>query len=62
MYWNDESRYEGNWEKNKMVGKGIYCYKSGDVYEGNWENNKKEGKGIFYFINEDRYEGDWKNG
>jgi len=28
--------YNGQWEKDKMNGYGIYKYQNGTVYEGNW--------------------------
>lgn len=36
MEWPDNSRYEGEWFKNKMQGFGVFMHSDGDKYEGNW--------------------------
>jgi len=53
------------WKNNRMEGKGVYFYKSGDCigdrYEGDFNNGKMEGKGIYYKNNGDRIIGDYLN-
>lgn len=36
--------YEGNFEKNKRNGKGIYSFINGDVYNGNFKEDNFNGK------------------
>ena len=45
-YYNNGSRYEGDFRNGKKEGKGKYIYNNGDRYEGDWKNDIKEGKGI----------------
>ena len=61
-YWNDGSRYEGDWKNDKREGKGIFYWKNGDIYEGDWKNDKIYGKGIYYYNNGDREMGDYYDG
>ena len=60
-YYNDGSRYEGDFRNDKLEGKGIMFYNDGEIYMGDWRNGKKEGKGIYYYNNGDREMGDWSN-
>ena len=60
MYWNEGSRYEGDWKNNKKEGKGILYWSSGNRYEGEFKNGAYDGKGIMYYTDGDRYEGEWK--
>ena len=46
MYWNDGTRYEGEWKNDEKEGKGIKYYNNGDRYEGEQKSGNKEGKGI----------------
>ena len=60
IYWNEGSRYEGDWKNNKKEGKGILYWSSGNRYEGEFKNGAYDGKGIMYYTDGDRYEGEWK--
>lgn len=41
--------YDGQWEYNRMHGKGMLFYQSGALaYDGNWKNDLFEGKGKLY--------------
>lgn len=51
--YNDNTKYEGNWNEGKANGKGIkyinigtYYLLNGDKYEGDWVNGVIEGNGI----------------
>lgn len=39
--------YTGNWEKDKMSGKGRLDFPSGSFYTGNFSNNCYNGNGVF---------------
>ena len=59
--WRGQQKYEGNWKKGKMNGKGKITYVDGSYYDGEFCDGIKCGKGI-YFWNKDRYyEGEWKD-
>lgn len=52
-YWyNNGSRYEGQFEANQRHGRGIMFYARGDVqegiFQGSWEHGEMHGRGIFY--------------
>lgn len=41
FYYQDGGMYEGEWEYNKMAGKGKLFYQSGKLaYEGGWANDQ----------------------
>ena len=68
MYYNNGSKYEGQWKNDKKHGKGIFTsqyYNNpnliGIKYEGEFSNDKIEGYGIGNYTSGDRYEGEWKN-
>ena len=49
FYYQDGGMYEGDWQYNKMAGKGKLFYQSGKLaYEGGWANDQFEGQGILY--------------
>lgn len=41
------SKYDGDWNDNKICGKGIYIWADGRQYEGDWLNNNMHGKGVY---------------
>jgi len=45
--WPDGRRYEGEWQNNKMNGKGKYFWPDGRSHEGEYFDDKKHGKGIY---------------
>lgn len=49
--------YEGDWQNDKIEGKGVYIFESKEKYEGSWFNNKPDGRGRYYYENGDEYEG-----
>lgn len=59
-FWKDGSRYEGNFENDKMSGKGKRYYSKGNVYEGDFLEGKKQGMGTMTFVNGDKYVGQWE--
>ena len=58
----EEPYYFGDWEDDKISGKGIRHLIS-STYEGDWFKGQKHGRGTLQFHDEfgERYEGDWKN-
>jgi len=41
FYYQDGGLYDGEWIKNKMYGKGVLYYQSGQrAYDGEWVNDK----------------------
>jgi hypothetical protein len=76
IYDNDEY-YEGEWNRGKRHGRGIYVYMdglktnystnlisifSGSKFDGTWENDRINGEGTSWYPNGNRYQGDWSNG
>ena len=55
----EDARYEGEWRDDKITGKGIYYWNTGNRYEGEFVNGKYSGHGVFYWENGPRYEGEW---
>lgn len=55
-------RYEGEFLRGKMHGRGVYFFYNGDRYEGDFRDGRKEGRGVYTWTDGRRYEGDWKNG
>ncbi len=43
-----KDRYDGQFHKGMMNGKGTYTWANGDRYDGNFVNDKKHGEGVFY--------------
>ena len=60
-------RYEGNWEKGNMHGKGTYTYENGLSYVGNFERGQIQGFGVMTWPDDssglhDYYKGQWEKG
>ena len=36
-------------------GKGVYCYRNGDIYDGEWKKGKKYGYGVYTYADGTRY-------
>ena len=55
--------YVGEWKNYLRNGKGILCYKNGEIeYSGDWVNDKREGIGTLCYENgKIEYIGDWVN-
>lgn len=49
FYYQDGGMYDGQWQYNKMNGKGMLYYQSGILaYDGQWKNDQFEGRGKLY--------------
>lgn len=54
--------YDGEWNRGKFHGIGVYKWKDGKMYEGEWKDGIPEGKGRYIYSNGDVYEGYFSNG
>ena len=61
LLWEDKSKYQGQWKKDKPHGKGKFIYPNGDYYIGEWKDGKVNGKGKFEHLKGSIYEGNWKD-
>lgn len=66
-YQTSETLYSGQWEMDKMTGKGYYLmtkgrleFASGAVFEGNWKDNQFQGAGTYTWSNGSSLIGDWQ--
>jgi len=49
FFYQDGGLFEGEWNQNKMHGKGVLSYASGKpAYDGDWLDDKFEGFGALY--------------
>lgn len=55
-------RYEGEFELDRMSGKGILWYQNGDMYDGSFKDNAFNGQGTFQYASSIKVEGKWSNG
>lgn len=60
--WNDLKEYRGEWENNRMHGKGKFVWPNGQVYEGEFRNDQKHGFGTLRKAGGRLYEGYWDSG
>ena len=61
--YRNNSKYEGEFRKDKKCGKGKIIFDSGDTYEGEFNDNKFNGYGHYiWFKNGHEYEGNYLNG
>lgn len=52
--------YTGDWEDDKMHGKGTFAYASKAVYDGDWLSNQYHGAGKYTWPDGSSYEGSWE--
>ena len=58
----NNSKFEGQFEKNKFNGYGIEQFSDGSTYFGQYKNNEKWGIGTYSWGNGCQFQGEWKNG
>ena len=58
----NNSKFEGQFEKNKFNGYGIEQFSDGSSYFGQYKNNEKWGLGTYSWGNGCQYQGEWRNG
>ena len=61
MQWADGSRYLGEFQNNKIHGKGKVVFSNEDWYQGSFVKGKKSGYGKYVFVDGRSYLGDWLN-
>lgn len=55
--------YQGEWEKGKAQGYGVFADVRGSLYEGQWHNDVQNGVGTEHWdYNAIKYTGDFKDG
>ncbi|KAJ3215720.1 hypothetical protein HK099_006238 [Clydaea vesicula] len=54
--------YEGEWNMDKMDGKGILTFPNGVEYNGNFKENKFQGNGEYRFSTGSKYQGTFDSG
>ena len=61
--YRNNSKYEGEFRKDKKCGKGKVVFDSGDTYDGEFNDNKFNGYGHYiWFKNGHEYKGNYLNG
>ena len=61
--YRNNSKYDGEFRKDKKCGKGKIIFDSGDTYEGDFNDNKFNGYGHYiWFKNGHEYKGNYLNG
>ena len=59
-FFEDGSRYKGEWENGMPHGDGHMDYDNGDVYKGEFEDGLKHGKGTYIYTDGRKYVGHWE--
>ena len=60
--FSDGRRYEGNFEKGKLDGKGKMIYSPKSFYLGEFKSNSIHGIGVFLYEDGKKYQGKWFKG
>ncbi|AVK74934.1 Morn repeat domain containing protein [Pandoravirus quercus] len=55
-------RYEGEWMRGYMHGRGVRTFADGSVHVGTWSFNAASGHGTRVYADDSRYDGTWKVG
>ena len=58
----NNSKFEGQFEKNKFNGYGLEQFADGSNYYGQYKNNEKWGIGTYSWGDKYQYQGEWKYG
>jgi hypothetical protein len=58
--FSDGHKYEGDWVRGAMSGRGTVTWQNGSKYVGNFVNNIRSGSGVCTFANGDVYSGQLK--
>ena len=61
VFIEEDSVYEGDFNKGKMTGSGVFTWKDKTSYDGEFLDGKKHGKGLFKWPDGTEYEGDYVN-
>lgn len=61
MFWDDGSKYTGQWMDNKKHGNGTMEWYDGRVYKGEWIEGTQYGEGTLLYKDGSYYSGKWVN-
>lgn len=61
LFYDDGTKYEGNFRNGYMSGKGRKLFVNGEYYEGEFLKDQANGQGTFRDLHGGKYEGYWKN-
>ena len=62
MVFSNGEFYQGQFEKDKYNGQGIFVSLDGNSFDGEWKLGIKNGKGQLTLTNGDQYNERWENG
>ncbi|HED24027.1 MAG TPA: hypothetical protein ENN91_02785, partial [Firmicutes bacterium] len=60
--FKDGAIYEGEWQKGRRHGQGVWTRPDGYRYTGEWADDKPNGLGMLVLPGGRKYIGEWKNG
>eukprot|EP00644_Phytophthora_capsici_P009647 jgi/Phyca11/550056/estExt2_Genewise1Plus.C_PHYCAscaffold_350112 len=58
-FWTGAEKYEGEWLRDQMHGKGVYSFATGANYDGEFQANNFHGVGSYRWTDGARYDGGW---
>ena len=61
LSWNEDCKFIGKFENDKIIEYGKLWNKEGDMYKGFWKEFQAEGIGIYQNKKGSTYKGEWKN-
>ena len=59
--WDDGSKYEGEWKKDKKHGQGTFTFANNDKYVGKYKDDLSHGQGTYTFADGRKDVGEWEN-
>lgn len=63
MTWPDGTRYEGQFVKGKMEGRGVKTWPNGNSFDGMFKDNLQHGQGEHHHVQTNEYEKqEWREG
>jgi hypothetical protein len=61
LTWPSGAWYDGEWRDDKIHGKGVARYKTGDIYDGDFANGNRHGRGRQIQADGACFEGEWRD-
>ncbi|KAL3667129.1 hypothetical protein V7S43_008068 [Phytophthora oleae] len=58
-FWTGAEKYDGEWLRDQMHGKGVYAFATGANYDGGFQANNFHGVGSYRWTDGARYDGGW---
>ncbi|KAL4158447.1 hypothetical protein PRNP1_004223 [Phytophthora ramorum] len=59
-FWTGAERFEGEWLRDQMHGRGVYSFATGASYDGEFQSNSFHGVGTYRWADGAHYEGGWQ--